>query len=295
MQLSSGQSVSISGRFTPEGVYSNSIALKGSAPIVIQLQVDAINGGRITGSISGAGWSSPLLAYRAFYSNLNPAPQGNKTYTLVIPGGDDSTLQPGGNGYGTISFNTAGDLTFSGALGDGTKATQKSFVAKTGQWPFFVAPYKGQGVIFGWMTFSNGPDSDLNGLLNWSRLPQSTAKMYPAGFSFEGGIQAVGSAFSLSNGVPLLNLPVGGVAILQQGNPVQGFTNHFALSVANKVTSTDGLSVTITTASGLFKGTAHNPDDGSSVPINGVLLQKQNTAYGLFLGTGQSGAVYLGP
>jgi hypothetical protein len=172
---------------------------------------------------------------------------------------------------------------------------QKTFVSKGGQWPFYVAPYKGQGVIFGWMTFEDESDSDLDGLLNWFRLPQATAKLYPAGFNFADGIQAVGSALSLTNGVPLLNLPSGGLAILQQGNPVQSFTNHFTLSTVNKVTSTDGLSVTITTASGLFKGNAHNPGDGSSIPINGVILQKQNTAYGTFLGTDQSGAVYLGP
>ena len=288
--LSSGQSVTVSGTFSPQGVFSNSVASKGSAPIVIQLRVDAANGGRMAGTVSGAGWTSPILAYRGFYSTLNPAPQANKKYTFIIPGGDDSTLQPAGNGYGTISSTLAGDLTISGSLGDGSKVAQKTFVSKGGQWPFYVAPYKGQGVIFGWMTFADESDSDLSGTLNWFRLPQASAKMYPAGFNFSGGIESVGSAFSLTNGIPFLNLPSGGVAILQQGNPVQSFTNHFTLSTANKASSTDGLNLAITPASGLFKGTAHNPDNGSSVPINGVLLQKQNAAYGSFLGTGQSGA-----
>jgi hypothetical protein len=296
LQFGSGQSVSVSGHFTPEGVFSNSLALKGSAPLIVQLFMDAVNGGRITGTVGGPGWAAPVLAYRAFYSSLNPAPQGNKKYTLAIPGGDDSTVQPGGNGYATISVTLAGDLTVSSVLGDGTKATQKTFVSKLSQWPFYLAPYKGQGAIFGWMTFTtNDPNSDLHGLLNWFRLPQSTAKIYPAGFNFASGIQAVGSAFSFTNGVPLLNLPSGGMVILQQGNPVQSFTNNFTLGTDNKVTSADGLSMTITTASGLFQGNARNPGDGSLVPISGVLLQKQNAAYGLFLGAGQSGAVYLGP
>lgn len=295
LQLGSGQSASVSGSFSPQGVFAGTITPKGSTPLALQLHLDSANGGRILGVVNGVGWASPVLAYRAFYSSLNPAPQANKKYTFVIPGGDDSTLQPGGNGYGTISSSSAGDLTVTGALGDGSKVAQKTFVSKGGQWPFYVAPYKGQGVIFGWMTFEDESDNDLHGLLNWFRLPQATAKIYPAGFNFVGGIQAVGSALSFTNGVPLLNLPSGGVAILQQGNPVQSFTNHFTLSTANKVTSTDGLSVTITTASGLFKGSAHNPGDGKSVPINGVILQKQNAAYGTFLGTGQSGAVYLGP
>jgi sugar lactone lactonase YvrE len=295
LQLASGQNISVSGLFSPQGVFSNSIAVKGSAPLVLQLSVDAVTGGRITGSVSGVGWTSPLLAYRAFYSVLNPAPQANKKYTLVIPGGDDSTVQPGGNGFGTISVSLSGNLTFSGILGDGTKAVQSTFLSQKSQWPFYIAPYKGQGVIFGWMTFTNESVSDLNGVVNWIKLPQATAKTYPAGFNFAGGIQAVGSEFSFTNGVPLLNLPSGGMVILQQGNPVQGFTNHFTLGADNKVVSADGLSVTITTASGLFKGNARNPGDGSLVPINGVLLQKQNSGFGFFLGTSQSGSVYFGP
>jgi hypothetical protein len=204
-------------------------------------------------------------------------------------------VQPGGNGFGTISVSLSGNLTFSGILGDGTKAVQSTFLSQKSQWPFYIAPYKGQGVIFGWMTFTNESVSDLNGVVNWIKLPQATAKTYPAGFNFAGGIQAVGSEFSFTNGVPLLNLPSGGMVILQQGNPVQGFTNHFTLGADNKVVSADGLSVTITTASGLFKGNARNPGDGSLVPINGVLLQKQNSGFGFFLGTSQSGSVYFGP
>jgi len=91
----------------------------------------------------------------------------------------------------------------------------------------------------------------------------------------------------------LLNLPNGGISVLQLGNPVQSYTNTFTLGSDNKITSPDGLNVTITTASGLFKGTATSLGTGASVPINGILLQKQNAAYGNFLNNGQSGAVTL--
>jgi len=81
---------------------------------------------------------------------------------------------------------------------------------------------------------------------------------------------------------------------LQLGNPVQSFTNHFTLGANNKISSADGLKVTITTSTGLFKGTAVSLGDGSTVPISGILLQKQNAAFGFFLKNGQSGGVYLG-
>jgi hypothetical protein len=235
-----------------------------------------------------------LVAIQAGFSLLNPAPEGNKKYTLVIPGGDDSSVQPGGNGFGTLSVTGPGDLSFSGVLGDGVKVTQKSFISKQHQWPFYAAPYKGQGVAFGWLTFTtNDSNSDLSGLINWVRLPQPGGKLYAGGFNFPNGIQAVGSVYSFTNGSAVLNLPAGGAVILQQGNLPQSFTNNFNLGADNKVTSADGLSLTITTGSGLFKGTARSPA-GGSVPINGVLLQKQNTAFGLFLGTSQSGAVSVG-
>jgi len=157
-----------------------------------------------------------------------------------------------------------------------------------------VAPYKGKGAILGWLTFTDLANSDVSGTLNWIRQPQSTSKLYPGGFNFPNGVQAIGSVYSFSSGTPLLNLPAGGVSILQQGNLPETFTNHFTLGSDNKVTSPDGLSVKITTKTGLFKGTVHDPTSGKSISISGVVMQKQNSAYGSFLNTDQSGSVYLG-
>ncbi|HXT12950.1 MAG TPA: Ig-like domain-containing protein [Candidatus Angelobacter sp.] len=294
MQFASGQKASFSGDLSPNGTFSNSVTAKGSAPFTVQLALDSSNGGRLTGTVSQDGWTAPLMAVRASYSQLHAAPQANNKYTLIIPGGNDSTVAPAGNGYGTVSVNVAGDVKFSGVLGDNTKAAESTFINEAGQWPLFVAPYKGKGAIFGWMTFvSNDPESDLSGSLTWLRLAQSGKSIYPAGFSLT-NLQAVGSLYSFTSGVPLLNLPVGGVAVLQQGNPVQSFTNNFTLGNDNKVTSSDGLNVKITTKSGLFKGTARDPNTGNPVTINGVLLPKQNGAFGTFIQNGQSGGVYLG-
>ncbi|HWD93197.1 MAG TPA: Ig-like domain-containing protein [Verrucomicrobiae bacterium] len=296
LSLAAGKTISLSGQFSSDGVFSNSIATKGSTPFVVQLQLDAANS-RIVGSVGNSGWTAPLVAIKAFFSTPNPAPEANKNYTLVFPGGDDSSVQPAGNGYGTVNVTASGNISFSGVLGDGVKVSQKTFISKQNQWPFYAAPYKGQGVVLGWLAFTtNDSNSDLGGLINWVKQPQSTGKsLYPGGFNFPVGLQAVGSLYSFTNGMPLLNLPAGGSIVLQQGNLPQSFTNNFTLGADNKVTSADGLNLTITTKSGIFKGTAHDPASGGSVPINGVLLQKQNSAFGTFLGGGQSGAVYLGP
>jgi len=53
--------------------------------------------------------------------------------------------------------------------------------------------------------------------------------------------------------------------------------------------------VTVTTSTGLFKGTVINPADGKPVSFNGVLLQKQNFGGGFFTGFNQTGRVFIGP
>lgn len=290
LSMASGNTVSVNGQLSTQGTFSNSVPVKNSTPIIVQLQFDSVNI-RISGSVSGAGWVSPLFAVRADYSTLHPAPEANNKYTLVIPGGDDSSVQPGGNGFCTLSVNTPGDVTLQGVLGDGAKAAQKTFISKTGQWPLYLSPYKGQGVLFGWMTFTNEPATDLNGTVYWLRLPQAAGNLYPNGFAFPNGIQAIGSLYSFTNGVPLLNLPSGGSMILQQGGLAQSFTNAFTLGSNNQIV---GVNVKITTKSGVFQGTAVDPNSGASIPVSGVLLQKQNGGYGFFLGNAQSGAVYLG-
>jgi hypothetical protein len=53
--------------------------------------------------------------------------------------------------------------------------------------------------------------------------------------------------------------------------------------------------VTITSASGLFKGSALNPATGKAMPFQGILFKKANVGVGYFLGVDQSGEVYLSP
>ena len=94
-----------------------------------------------------------------------------------------------------------------------------------GQWPFFVPLYSGKGSILGWLTFSNAPDSDISGLLNWIKPAQPAARLYPAGFTNVTG--AIGSAYQFTSGVPVLDFSAGQLS-LTNGN-LQSFTNQFVL------------------------------------------------------------------
>ncbi|HWI56389.1 MAG TPA: hypothetical protein VNZ22_04135, partial [Bacillota bacterium] len=172
---------------------------------------------------------------------------------------------------------------------------QTTFLSKQGQWPLYQSLYAGKGHLMGWLTVNtNEPESDLSGLLSWIKLPQPLAKLYPAGFEFPNGIEAVGSLFSFTNGVPALNWTRGEL-FLEGGNLTQSLTNSVQIDPNLKVSSTNKVSLTITNSSGWFQGRVVDPATGKPIVVNGTLLQKQNTGYGYFLGTNSSGRVYLGP
>ena len=78
--------------------------------------------------------------------NTNHATQSGK-YTLVIPGGTNDTVTPGGHGYSSVTVSALGSITASGALSDGTSFSQNTTLSELGNWPFYVSLYSGAGEI----------------------------------------------------------------------------------------------------------------------------------------------------
>jgi len=283
-----GKAASLSGAFSAGGFASNSIVVKGASPVSVQLQLD-MNGGGITGTLANGTWTAELTAGRTVTANV---PQAGK-YTLLIPGFEDGVGHPGGDSFGTVSVTTAGSVTLAGTLADGTKLSQKANVLANGQWPFYVSLYGGNGSILGWLTLDRNASNSISGMVDWFKLSQAGGKLYPGGFT--NGTEAVGSVYAFTSGVPVLNLPAGQIW-LANGNLASSFTNGIAIDSASKVTSTNSLvKVTITTATGLFKGTVPNPAGGKPISVNGVVLQNQNFGGGFFTGTTQTGRVFIGP
>jgi hypothetical protein len=288
-----GATYSLAGTFAADGTFSNAIVRRGLSPLTVQLDIDLSGAETITGTISDGNWTAELVANRAHFSKTTPAPQSG-SYTLVIPGGNEPSTQPGGIGAGTVKVDTLGNITFSDALGDGTKVSQRTFISKDSQWPIFASLYAKQGLLIGWLTFdTNQPNSDIAGPVSWIKLPQANSKFYPAGFDLD-GIQAIGSKYSFTPGVPLVNWTNGQV-VLENGNLSPGITNGLSIDANSKITGTNKLVLSFTTATGLFRGSVMNPDTAKPIPVNGVMLQKQNLGYGYFLGTNQTGSVTLGP
>jgi len=290
LQVGAGK-YSFTGLFLGRGFASNSIPRKNATPLSVQLQMDLSGGNRILGLISSDTWTAELLADRAAFNSLtNEAPQMGK-YTFVILGSADASVQPGGDSFGTAMVDGSGNVTFTGTLGDGTKVSQKTILSAQGEAPFYASLYSGNGLIFGWLTFTNELTSDIDGVVTWIKPAQPGSKLYPGGFTNQA--EAVGSIYLFTKNVPVLNFGAGQVSLVN-GNS-SDFTNQIVFGT-NKVVnlSSNKLTLTITTSSGLFSGSATDPVTLRSILFNGAILEKQNFGSGTFLGTNQSGRVFIG-
>ncbi len=262
--LLAGATYRLSGSLSASGAYSNTIAGPAHASLKVQLQLDLQGGGQgLTGTVAGPAWSADLAACRAPYSQANPAPEAGRKYTLVMPGAAEPSAGPGGYGFGTLSVTPVGNVSLSLTLGDGTKLTQNSVVVNQGQspdqWPLYLAPYSGKGLVTGWLSFvTNNLEQDVVGQLRWVKQPGAAGKLYPNGFVFANGVEILESLYAYTNGKPVLSWSQG-VLELAGGNLSSGLTNPVTLGANNKLSGTNKLSLTLTTATGLFQGTVPVP------------------------------------
>ena len=252
--------------------------------------------GKISGTVTDGNWSSALVGDRAFFDARTHAAPYAGAYTLILPGSDGDPSVPAGHGYGTVRVSTAALASFSGTLADGTAVQQSATVSKDGFWPLYIPAYSGQGLLIGWLAFTNQPQSDLNGLVHWVKPAVSSAPDYPAGFVQD--CQAAGSRYvQLPRQYPFDLKLTKATMVFAGGNLSADLTNAIAVgpngSVKNQGPNT--LTLSFSATSGTFKGQVTDPATGKSFPFGGAVLQKQNAAYGFLSGTNQSSGVSLTP
>lgn len=280
------RNLSISGFFDSLGRATRTIVAKGQNPLTLHLQLDLSGGGQISGRITDGVWSADLLAYRKTAGSAALA--GN--YTMQIPADRLSAGGPGGIGYGTARVDARGTVQWSGVLADGTKVSQKTAVSSQGIWPLYASLYSGNGSILSWMRFADNSASDLSGQLLWLKTAGAGGKSYTRGFTNE--VDATASRYTRPAAGPrVLD------AVFSGGGLHDPITNSISLGSNNKIAAPNAgkLTLSIAPASGLFKGTALNPETGKTFQFQGVLLEKPNIGAGFFLNTDQSGQIYLSP
>ena len=302
----SGGSWSIAGYLDITGSTTITIPVPGQSPMTLSLQADLTGGsGQITGLLTAGGQTYGLTVSESTFSPAkNPAPQAGH-YTLVLP--SDPTVTgssgPQGSGFATLMVNSAGDAVVAGALADGTPFSAGGHVANDGTLALYAVPRGAPAgsSLNGLLTFRSTSVSDVDGSIWWTQGANPKSIYYPAGFVIQS--PAVGSIFARS--AVGLEYPalIGGadIATMGGGDLPQTLTVPVVVTPADKaVMVTAGqpyLALGINRVSGVVLGGFLAPDGTGYVVrrLAGVLLQKQNSAFGFFPGTDQFGSFALTP
>lgn len=238
------------------------------------------------------------LSVKLVSDNSNAA-EGRYNFVLppISPGNPGDG--PDGYSFGSATLGRSGGVTVALTLADGvTPLTSLSTsVAADGAFPVYLPLYGGQGLLFGWMQFTNdASQTQFNGATldlesaNLSWLANS-ARYYPAGFASDAASFFVfGSRYvAPETGADILGYPqltfqmdagLGDVlAAALAFNPKTG-----ALSAIDA--NPDKLSLHLNQSSGALSGT--EVIAGKTISIKGVLLPPLATAYGFYIGTGKT-------
>jgi uncharacterized repeat protein (TIGR03803 family) len=288
-----GGSYPFHGQFDTNATAPVTVSTRNAGTLNLVLQLDLTPGsGRVTGSVKGGEWTAELLGNRSVFNAETNSTLLQGKYTLLLPGTEGATNEPGGDGYGTLAISGSGRITFNGSLADGTHIAQTATVSPGGQWPFFDRLYGGQGSILGWITVTNGASAGLSGTVAWIKPAQTKAKFYPGGFTNQAAAVA-GSPYARAAGQAVLDL-TNAVLVLRGGGLEQSVTNPIVLGTGSAAkTSSSKVHLSFSLGNGSFGGEVGNADTLKSLAIHGIVLQNLGLGRGYFLNTNQSGEVLL--
>ncbi len=299
-----GKAWSFTGALDAKGAATVTIPNPGEAPWTLALQADLSGGpGQVTGALSGGTDAFAFTACQSSYApGGNAAPQAGY-YTLVLESDPAiaGTSAPQGSGYATITVDAAGGAIVTGRLADGTAYSTTGRVADDGTLALYFVPSSAPAgsSVSGVITFRSTDVSDLDGTLAWTRGPRLDAPVYPAGFAAQ--LPCAGSRYVRpAAGLEALEAPPGAAtAGFGGGDLPQGLNVPVILDQAGKAAMvTPGpaaVSLVINPCSGIVSGSFVQPGGGDMQVVSGVVLQKQNSAFGYFRGSDACGAFSLLP
>lgn len=282
-------SVPISGRFTRAGVAKISISRenvgKSRLGMLLNLDLAKEGTGQIMGTVHTTNWSSTLRVIRT--GGISSA-QDRRFTILLNPLGKNTC------GYGVGMVAASGETSVAGSLADGSAFSQSVAISKNGEWPFYavLSPGHGRrsgktkstGVLFGWLTVSNGVPG---GQLTWARASETNGIVFNGSTNL---ITARGAAYQPPlPGTSILNLTNAVVELWGDGLSA-GVTNFITMNKDGSVVSNgdNRLKLDFYRSSGLLTGSLNK-----SRVIKGVVLQGENRAEGYFIGTDGSGTFRL--
>jgi hypothetical protein len=299
---------------------------KGLPSLLLDLRLAAeADGDHVRGQlVEGSATVSVIDAGRAVFSKTAPPPTAlrdgaNKgKHTLIFPArggvnnGLPATAYPQGDGYATLTVDKKGGVKIKGVLADGAKFSAKVPLDASLNVPVYALLYKKTGSLLGQAAFADiAATSDVAGDdFVWFRPDQSDAAKPPAQYvtGWPGGIMTdlVGSRYVAppsgtaalpgltatdADGNALFTAADGGLAA-----PLPIAVNIDGKSKVQVVQpGADALKLTIDPKTGLLKGTFKDASATKTLKPAGAILQKQQAAFGYFLGNMQGGGFGLAP
>ncbi|MHA3775070.1 S8 family peptidase [Verrucomicrobiota bacterium sgz303538] len=285
----------LKGTLRSDREFTSTIKRLGSLPLTLTFKLDYER--RITGSVTGDGSGTYTLLAEAggFSIRDNPTISAGR-YTVLLPTGDATAGQPAGAGYGLLMISPAGNIRFSGVLGDGQKASQGATLYRTGHWPFFATPYKSGGAIAGTVAFDeDAPESDLTGTLTWNKVQKTTDKVYPEGFQ-NVRVELTGSRY---------DTPVPGERIIPVGSETnnafvsidgEGFVDRtffVTVDASNSVTASGNFDMAIFPIYGEFA--ARFVENNRPFLLHGMVSRKAGRGMGYMISGKESARVTFEP
>lgn len=297
---------SFSGMLDPTGAATVTIPIPGQAPVMLTLQADLTGtSGQMTGTVTDG---AQEYGFGVSQATDNPytaiAPQAGR-YTMVLGANPNATgtSTPQGSGYAILMVYNNGEATVAGCLADGTPYSALGHVANDGTLAIFCVPFGAPAgsYLTGLFTFESTNVSDVDGTLSWTRAPSASAAFYPAGFATV--LPCVGSRYTApapSSGLQAMDVTPGtATAAFGAGNLPQPLDVPVTISQSDRATmvtpGAPNVSLVINPLFGTVTGSFVMPDSNLIRTVRGVVIQKQQTAYGYFRGINQCGYFSLAP
>jgi hypothetical protein len=288
-------SIPLQGRLGGSQTWQTTVTDGLGRSLVVRIDVRTGDGTTVVAAnISDGVVSDEIILGRAAYGRKHPAPLAGR-YTVVLPAVEGSTDgSPEGDGIATLVVKADGSARVNGFLPDGTAFQVSSHVTNAGQLPIYASLYGGAGVMVGTVTFRVTEVSDLDGAIAWRK-----SGVLPVGFTASRPM--IGARYREPRRAPTpLRFPAGSdEAILTAGEgglatPIEESV-HFGSSTTRSTTPASAPAVLFTNESGMMSGSFIDPESNTARTFQGIVLQKQNAAFGYFLGATESGYVTLVP
>ncbi|HWN95465.1 MAG TPA: immunoglobulin domain-containing protein [Methylomirabilota bacterium] len=290
------------GTFSLQHVATVSVPAKANDPaltLLLQLEIpNALIRGTVSFGANPAPGTSILTAYRnPFSSKLNPATNSGAYNIALAPAAPHSPAVPDGDGVVGLSVSTAGRVSAKGTLADGSPLKlltgqgqmDNGALPSFAQVPVYVPLYGGRGSLFGWITLYSANLENFTDALWWIKPASVGGTFYPAGFT--NPVFVIGSRYTrVPPRTPAITL-TNGTMFLENGRP---FMDSITLGPDNKIMGDHQLTLAISPAKGTVTGSFFDSMANKKRTIKGIALQAQNQLRGFFLGTTESGPLFVG-